>query len=342
MGNRRRVSREDYLIGWVCALSIELAASQEMLDEVYDEIDHAVNDSNIYTLGRIGDHNVVLVCLPDGQTGTTSAAAVAVQMKVSFPSIRVALMVGIGGGVPSAQTDIRLGDVVVGRPHKLHSGVVQYDFGKSTPGGFERTGYLNSPPSVLLNAVSHLRACHFRGQGQFSESLAKLATVPQFVRESAGPDLLFEADYTHVAGETCHKCSTTKLVHREPRTQDVMIHYGTIASGNQVMRDGATRNRLSAELGGVLCFEMEAAGLTTAFPCLVIRGVCDYADSHKNKDWQPFAAATAAACAKEVLLALPSTAVERSNTSTEITKKKNGEYCSCREVVGIRLKMGNE
>jgi ankyrin repeat domain-containing protein 50 len=71
------------------------------------------------------------------------------------------------------------------------------------------------------------------------------------------------------------------------------------------MKDGVTRDRISAELGGILCFEMEAAGLMNTFPCLVIRGICDYADSHKNKRWQPYAAATAAACAKEILSIIP-------------------------------------
>jgi hypothetical protein len=55
----------------------------------------------------------------------------------------------------------------------------------------------------------------------------------------------------------------------------------------------------------ILCVEMEAAGLMDAFPCLVIRGICDYADSHKNKQWQPFAAAVAAGYAKELLLVIP-------------------------------------
>ena len=56
--------------------------------------------------------------------GTNSAAAVVVQMKLAFASIRFGLMVGIGGGVPSVEADIRLGDVVISRPHKLHGGVV--------------------------------------------------------------------------------------------------------------------------------------------------------------------------------------------------------------------------
>jgi hypothetical protein len=91
--------------------------------------------------------------------------------------------------------------------------------------------------------------------------------------------------------------------------QEVVVHYGTIASGSQVMKDATTRDMVSLEFGGVLCFEMEAAGLMNDFPCLVIRGICDYADSHKNKKWQPYAASTAAAYAKEVLSVIPGSEV---------------------------------
>jgi nucleoside phosphorylase len=66
------------------------------------------------------------------------------------------------------------------------------------------------------------------------------------------------------------------------------------------MKHGVTRDKI-AEEEGVACFEMEAAGLMENFPCLVIRGICDYADSHKNKRWQPYASATAAVFAKELL-----------------------------------------
>ena len=88
-----------------------------------------------------------------------------------------------------------------------------------------------------------------------------------------------------------------------------MVHYGTIASGNQVKRDGITRDRVSSELGGVLCVEMEAAGLMNNISCLVIRGICVYVDSRENKRWQPYAAATVAAFAKEVLSVIPATEV---------------------------------
>ncbi len=142
----RRLRRDEYTVGWVCALPDELTAAQEMLDEEHHDLPPNSNDANIYTLGCIGEHNVVLACLPAGLLGIASAGSVAMQMKATFPAIRFGLMVGIGGGVPSKEVDIRLGDIVVSQPGKGHSGVVQYDFGKSTPSGFKRTGFLNAPP----------------------------------------------------------------------------------------------------------------------------------------------------------------------------------------------------
>src|SRR5438045_6123229 len=132
---QRRLRVQDYTMGWVCALPIELAAATMMLDEEHQDLPREDSDTNLYTLGRICEHNVVIACLPAGQTGTNSAAAVAVEMKSRFARIRFGLMVGIGGGVPSAKSDIRLGDVVISNPNMPHGGVVQYDFGKTGPSG---------------------------------------------------------------------------------------------------------------------------------------------------------------------------------------------------------------
>jgi nucleoside phosphorylase len=106
---KRRLRREDYTVGWVCALPIEVTVAEEMLDEEHLDLPQDANGTNRYALGRIGDHNIVTACLPAGQSRTNSAAAVA----VSFASIRFGLMVGIGSVIPSAKADIRLGDVVV-------------------------------------------------------------------------------------------------------------------------------------------------------------------------------------------------------------------------------------
>jgi nucleoside phosphorylase len=311
LSSDQELSHGEYTVGWVCALPIELAAAQAMLDEQHHDLPQNIDDANIYTLGRIGDHNVVLACLAAGEMRINSASAVAIQMKATFPAIRFYLMVGIGGGVPSKEADIRLGDIVVSQPQKGYGGVVQYDFGKSTPNGFKRTGFLNAPPRILLAAVTKLRANYDRGINGLLLHLSKLSNLPKFARDEAGSDVLFEAEYNHVGEDGCASCAATRTIQRKARTNNTpVVHYGIIASGNQVMRNGATRDLISSEFGEVLCFEIEAAGLINSFPCLVIRGICDYADSHKNKRWQPYAAGTAAAYAKELLLVIPAVDVD--------------------------------
>jgi nucleoside phosphorylase len=133
-------------------------------------------------------------------------------------------------------------------------------------------------------------------------------------------DLLYEPEYDHPEGHaTCLQCDAGKLINRKSRTsENPVIHYGLIASGNQVMRHGGTRERLGQE-HDILYFEMEAAGLMDSFPCLVIRGICAYADSQKNKQWQPYAAVTASAYAKELLSVIPGKMVTGTRTAAEMT-----------------------
>lgn len=314
---KHRLDPDKYTVGWVSALPIELAAAKVMLDEEHGT---ETGGSALYTLGRIGDHNVVLGCLPAGQMGTSSAAVVGTLMKEKYKAIRFGMMVGIGGGVPSGESDIRLGDVVVSQPHLEHGGVIQYDYGKETTKGFVRTGSLSPPPAILLNALARLRADHYVNISGLSSYFTPFYSLPNFGRDRAGPDLLFNSSYEHVAGATCDGCNRNETINRRPRGDlHAEIHYGTIASGNQVIKRAIKRDELSSELGGILCFEMEAAGLMNTFPCLVIRGICDYADSHKNKAWQPYAAATAAACAKALINIIPDDDVRETLTTAETT-----------------------
>jgi nucleoside phosphorylase len=305
-----RLTRQDYKVGWICALKSELTAAMAMLDERHSPLEQDPADHNTYTLGRVGQHNVVIACLPAGQTGNNSAATVAAQMRFSFREIRYCLMVGIGGGTPSADHDIRLGDVVVSIPGRQNGGVVQYDFGKTmVEGRFVHTGHLSSPPTNLLTALNVLQAEHELNGSRFASYLEAMNNPKlrlKFAYPGAEHDQLFQAEYDHVGGSaSCEQCDVSKRIARPVRDDPgPVIHYGTIASGNQVMKHGGTRDRLGRELG-VLCFEMEAAGLMNEFPCVVIRGICDYADSHKNKLWQEHAAAIAAAYAKELLGSMP-------------------------------------
>ncbi|KAH8423604.1 uncharacterized protein LDX57_001364 [Aspergillus melleus] len=324
------LTNDDYTVGWICALAIELAASQAMLDEIHPDLPLEPGDSNIYTLGRMGQHNIAMVCLPEGTTGTNAAATAANDLLRSYRKVRFGLMVGVGGGAPSLPNDdpfkdVRLGDVVVSTPQGSHGGVIQYDFGKTVAqGNFIQTGSLNKPPSVLLAGVAKLKANYMRGSqklGSYMTTMLEMYPSMEtgFVYPGKDCDQLFEADYSHVDMRSkCDKCDQTRTLERESRMTDgAAIHYGLIGSANQVMRHGSTREKLRRQ-HEVLCFEMEAAGLMENFPCIVIRGICDYSDSHKNKRWQGYAAVTAAGYAKELLSYIPSDTVKSTTDAAKI------------------------
>lgn len=313
-------SHQDYSVGWICALPKEMAAAKAMLDETHPPLSQDPSDQNNYALGRIGLHNVAIACLPTKIIGTISAARVSSHMLYTFKSLRFGLLVGVGGGVPGSK-DLRLGDVVVAEAHESTESVIQYDFGKTIQHGeFFRTGSLNRSPDILLTAISRLKADHYLKKPMLETYLKEMEWRHPlwnlgFSHPGRQYDVLFQCDYDHFGDkdeEFCQKCDMSKTIHRAPRDSlSPHIHYGPIASGNQVMRDGATRDRLRKK-HNILCFEMEAAGLVDAFPCLVIRGICDYSDSHKNKKWQGYAAATAAAYAKELLSVIPGNQVQLS------------------------------
>jgi nucleoside phosphorylase len=311
-----------------------MAAAMAILDERHNNLPQSSSDHNNYQPGRIGEHNVIIACLPAGVTSIISAATVAAQMLSTFKSIRFGLMVGIGGGVPSKERDIRLGDVVVSQPTSTFGGVVQYDFGKTIQEGrFIHTGSLNKPPAVLLTAIARLKAIHMVEENKLTRTLSEMWTKypnmsTNFVHQGAQHDRLFEADYDHAGATTsCEQCDAARLLDRPVRTLDQpCIYYGLIASGNQVMQHGVTRDRVSEEFG-VLCFETEAAGLMDNFPCLVIRGICDYADSHKSKRWQEYAAAVAAVYAKELLYVIPKAQVVNTSLATQ-TAVYSGDFNS--------------
>ena len=333
----------DYTVGWICALPTEMAAARAMLDRQHKPLPARHKDNNTYALGQVGDHNVVIACLPSHTTGTVSAATVAQQMLATFESIRFGLMVGIGGGIPSIgipsiskseALDIRLGDVVVSDPDTTFGGVIQYRFGKTVgENQFVRTGMLNKPPAVLRTAVSKLKADHDMEGDKLPAYLEEATTKfphmqGRYTYQGVENDTLFSFDYDHMddGSDTCSGCDPVHEIKRAARPDTrPAIFYGLIASDNNLMRHGGSREALRKELKAI-CVEMEAAGLIDEFPCLVIRGICDYADTHKNKRWQPYAAATAAAYAKELLLSIPKAQVAKTEKAVEVTGAKGNNY----------------
>lgn len=321
--DKKKLSHDDYTVAWICPLEVEQVAALEMLDEEHQRLPQRENDHNAYNLGSIFNHNVVIAGLPT--TGNCSAATVVAQMRNTYPRLRFGLLVGIGGGVPTrtAQGQIRLGHIVVSQPVGQHSGAVQYDHGKAEANQFVRTGFLASPPMVLLNAARELQVSRRRSSiDPLISHLGRIDTTKRgfrnFKRPSADQDHLYVPDYVHSEkGKSCKKCGcdASKRVDRDVDDSDddgtsetddnwLVVHRGTIASGEAVMRSGLQRDALARD-DKILCFEMEAAGAMNDFPCLVIRGISDYSDSHKNDKWHGYAAAVAAAYARELFQYMP-------------------------------------
>lgn len=309
-------SYSEYTVGWICALPKEQTAATAMLDQIHPDLDKPPSDDNAYTLGSIGEHNIVVACLPKGKIGTSSAATVAAKMVDTFSSIKVGLMVGIGGGIPPK---VRLGDVVVSAPVDEYPGVVQWDFGKAEKDGkFKRTGALNNPPGALLTALTKLETSHEMSESKINDYLDEVEKkwpklAGKYTSSKSLKDPFFESDNDE-----------------DQKRREIRVHYGLIASGNQVIKDSEFRDNLNDSFGGnILCVEMEAAGLGNDFRCVVIRGICDYADSQKNKEWQEYAAMIAAGCARELLGFVRPTDIHAERPVRDMLH--NSEFSSSRE-----------
>jgi nucleoside phosphorylase len=325
-------SNDEYVVGWICALPIEMAAAKGMMDEGHGDpqTPPPQADQNTYILGCIGKFKVVVACLPKDEIGSSSAAAVARDMLHTFPNIRVGLLVGIGAGIPDYESDevrdIRLGDVVISSD-KENGGVVLYDFGKRLADGSFKSMYaLDRPPRSLRTAISRLEAEHQMRENRIPQYINKMLEKYPYMRKKGftypgqSADQLFRAAYRHASGRSCAKCDPAERIDREPENRpdsDAVIHYGVIATGSAVVKHAPTREEITQKHRAI-CLEMEAAGLMNHFPCVVIRGISDYADSHKNDQWQPYAAAAAAACAKEVLGFVQPRALKEERTAKDI------------------------
>ncbi|KAF2137695.1 uncharacterized protein K452DRAFT_291301 [Aplosporella prunicola CBS 121167] len=245
------------------------------------------------------------------------------------------LLVGIGGGIPELGADIRLGDVAVSQPTGSSGGVVQYDLQKVKKGEeVERKDFLNKPPKVLLSALSNIQAKHRRKKFRVPAILREIETrnPEMFTSQPGEPgynyqgfenDKLFDPSYEHTYGKDYSDCDLKKILKRDlrPVPENPKAYYGTIASGDTLVKDATARTELIRYIpGGCIYYKIEAAGLINNLPCLVIRGISDYADSYKNDRWQPYAAATAAAFAKELLGYVPAGQLEAMPKAVDVIK----------------------
>ena len=331
--------RSGFEIAIICATRPEADAVEAMFDKIWDcKYGRAPGDTNAYTTGVIGQHNTVLAYMPG--MGKSAAASLAASCRSSFGGVRLALVVGICGGVPGgsdSKKEILLGDVIISR------GIVQYDFGRRWPNRFIRkdtlTDNLGRPNTEIRSYLAKLTALMGRKQLRekmllYLEALLKEPDFAQSQFPGTEADKLFAPTYHHIhrqlpgsttcvcsderGGEVCNDalktpcsvlgCDEKRLITRarlikageDGEPPKPAIHYGIIASGDTVMKSGEDRDEI-ARAEKVIGFEMEGVGVWDVFPCVIIKGVCDYADSHKGDIWQEYAAASAASCMKAFL-----------------------------------------
>jgi nucleoside phosphorylase len=315
--------RDRFTIGWISPLPLEAEAAKAALDEYYGRVDG--EDGCYYITGRMGQHDVVIGI--QTQIGAAQAASLAQRMATSFRNIELFLVVGIAGGVPHYESggereEMVLGDVVICVPGGGHSGVYAYDQGAwKNEGELVQRGVTNKPAPRLLDAVNLLRTGFDRTR--ISEALTSIRNKiepddrSKFQDHSSDGerDRIFHSNYAHLNEmQSCKECKCD-LKHSSSRSARgekavrVMdrpkVHYGCIGSANQLQMSAKKRDELRDSWMRVIAFEMEYVGVIDNHPCITIRGISDYADGHKDKSWQAYAAATAAACAKIVLEAVP-------------------------------------
>jgi nucleoside phosphorylase len=312
---------DHYTVAIICSLESQLAAMEIMLDNRYrtPRIDQTCDD-NTYTCGCINGHNVVIANKGLFETGVLNASSLVDNLMRSFKELRTILVVGTAGGIPfkmpksDPKEDLHLGDVVVGWAGPSKKPVVQWDSGVCGTEHFAVHSRLNDPDERILKVLGRLKTNRGRldGLDMFKQNLDKciLEHRERFAYPGLDRDILFDSAYPHDASNlNCNDCDSSKIVSRPKRTTTaVELHFGTIASGSSVVKDGKLRDRVGDDTGA-LCIEMSAAGVLSRYKALVIKGISDYADSHKTEDmtaWRSYAAATAAAFTRELLYTMDS------------------------------------
>ena len=345
-----------YKVAWLCALpESELVAARMMLDHEHRKSAHE-NDSdhNTYYFGDINGHNVVITCMPPGLPGNVSASTTVQQLRASFPNVKIYLFVGVGGGVPrrfqprdpwkdDPSKDIYLGDVVIGWAERTGvPSVVQIDLNRyHGPEETELLSSMDKPSRQLLNALGSMLSDRVIGlsKAKYCEHLERFNTpnlAAKFKHPGREKDILFEKPYRHpnADNQTCSDCDVAHQVMNRPRkSTELVFHQGTILSSGRLMKNAEERDSLSQKYYDAICFDMEAAGVTDCTHALVIRGISDYADSHKNLSWQPYASAAAATVARELLFNIQPRVVEtieRNDSGKQVSR----DFSDCANITG--------
>ncbi|KAF3911094.1 hypothetical protein AA313_de0205807 [Arthrobotrys entomopaga] len=314
---------EAYTVLWIAPLDIEVRAALLMFDSQHEGQFSSLNrGDHLYHAGSICGHNVIIATFPPSEVyGNTSAAKLVTQVKCFFPNIRFGLLVGVAAGIPALYgdnpLDIRLGDVLVALPDGETPALVAYDRGKETKDGYRllRSGHglpiTESIVSSAMGKIKHQSPNDTKVFLPYYEDINHPAYDDKFTDPGQEKDKFYDID----------RNGRSYLVEREvrPLSKRTRVWYGPIGTGDTLMKNSQKRNELRNNYR-IIGLEMEAAGVMPCIPAGVIRGVCDYGSEEKNKDWQPYAAAMAAAYAKAILHEIAPSHRQTSHCSVPETK----------------------
>lgn len=285
-------SLEDYTLVWLAPLPFEGSAALLILDEHHVAPNITQGQTIRYHFDRIGHQNVAIACFPAGEVGIGSAGVMAAEVLRDLPNLQYGLLVGIGAGIPSAKNDIRLGDVAVSVPTDDKPGIIGYDLVKVEREEIRLKQWQNASHPGIRSAISHVAA----------RNLSLLSHHPQDVNNSMWLSHLERFKGTRFELPRTPPSTRFSNQRRQP-VNAPHIHYGCILSGNRVIKSAHYRDSL-VRSHNAIAIEMEAAGIMNKLPVGVIRGISDFADAEKADEWQMYAAATAAAYAKEIVICL--------------------------------------
>ena len=243
-----------------------------------------------------GEHEVVFV---RAGVGNNKATAAANQLLNDYRTVGDVIMVGIAAGIPdlsNAKRDVRLGDLVISD----EKGVIKYDMKKTTTAGDVRNHDPRPPSHDWLKAAQALaseKSVHAAMLKDIEEQCSEAG-----IQRPRKDKLLDESDPNH------------RKAARRPRDNDrtkgqPRIFFGPIGSADTVMKSATARDEIGRETGAI-AVEMEGSGVAEVTwqatrGYLIVRGICDYANDAKNKEWQPYAATAAASFVKKMIESMP-------------------------------------
>jgi nucleoside phosphorylase len=262
--------------------------------------EHVLSPITYVTIRRPdGRINYIVLAGISGQ-GIAQAAAMASLIKYKCRHVTKIILVGIAAGQPNlsdGERDVRLGDIVVG------NNIIQYDHVKRTDGKIDLRGdKLPTADSDLINLANRLRASQ-----EFAENVDRLKPWQRYIdenvlkiRKAARPKAEQDKNYP--------QRNYTVGTEYERSDNYPYVHFGTIGSAGTLLKDSKYRDNLNLKYK-TIAYEMEGAGVaiasaTNGFGYLIVRGICDYADSDKNDQWQTYASVCAASFARCILEAL--------------------------------------